>query len=215
MNQNITPSTKQKINELTLYHFRLCSNIGNNFEILMDIFSNKEQDVSSNPNQIGFEIHSKTKCLKFLQRHNLITSNNKITALGLTIILSYKLNISIFSVFILSQLYHYQTTIDKDMAYPYPTLVQWLESFSSASTICRNIYDMKQKRILDNNLRYRLARININTLNELKKYDKYLQEISQYVDDASEKIDDLISSDPLVIKQRTQNLKLLAGMNFA
>ena len=214
MNQNITSSTKQKINELTLCHFRLCSNIGNNFAILMDMFSNKEQDVSSNPNQIGFEIHSKTKCLEFLQRHNLII-DNKITALGLTVILSHKLNITILSVFILSQLYHYQTTIDKDMAYPYPTLAQWLESFSSASTICRNVYDMKQKLILDNNLRYRLARINIDKLNYLRKYDKYLQEISQYVDDVSEKIDDLISADPLVIKQRTQNLKLLAGMNFA
>jgi len=101
------------------------------------------------------------------------------------------------------------------MAYPYPTLVQWLESFSSASTICRNVYDIKQKQILDNNLRYRLTRININTLNELKKYDKHLQEISQYIDDTSEKINNLISTDPLVIKQRTQNLKLLAGMSFA
>jgi len=58
-------------------------------------------------------------------------------------------------------------------------------------------------------------RININKLNELKKYDKHLKAISQYVDYTSEKIDDLISADPLVIKQRTQNSKLLAGMNFA
>jgi len=35
------------------------------------------------------------------------------------------------------------------------------------------------------------------------------------VDDTSEKIDDLISADQLVIKHRSQNLKLLAGMNFA
>ena len=101
------------------------------------------------------------------------------------------------------------------MVFPYPILVQWFESFPSVSHIRKNINDMKQKRILDNNLRYRLTRINNDKLNYLKKYDKHLKAISQYVDYTSEKIDNLISADSLVIKQRSQNLKLLAGMNFA
>ena len=184
-------------------------------QIGFEIHTNKELDIMSKPNQIGFEIHTKTKCLEFLTKKNLMTNNNKITALGLIVILSYKLNISIFSVFILSKLYHWQTTIRKDIAFPLLTLEKSLELFPSASVICRNVYDMKQKQILDDNLRYRLVRINIEKLTELKKYDKHLQQISQYVEDVSEKIEDLISADQSVIKQRTQNLKLLAGMSFA
>jgi len=214
MNQELIPSTRQKINQLTLFHGRLCYNIGNNFVILMDIFSNKEYGIS-NHNRLGFEINSKRKCLEFLIERNLITKDHKITTLGLTVILSHKLCISIFSVFILSRLYNAQMTIRNDMVFPYPILVQWFESFPSVSHIRKNINDMKQKQILDNNLRYRLTRINSDKLNELKKYDKYLKAISQYVDDTSEKIDELISADPLVIKQRTQNLKLLSVMNFA
>jgi len=234
MNQKLMPSTRQKINELTLCHFKLWNKTGDRFLTLMDIFSNKEsavvlnpnqigfknntnkeQDTVLNPNQIGFKNNTKRQCLEFLAEKNLITKGHKITALGLTVILSHKLGITILSVFILSKLYHCQMTIRKDMAFPYPTLVCWLELFSSANTICRNVYDMKQKQILDNNLRYRLARINIDKLDEFKKYDRYFQQINQYVDGASEKIDDLISADTSVIKQRTQNLKLFAGMSFA
>jgi len=164
---------------------------------------------------LHFKTLSKRKDLKFLINKNLITKDYKITSLGLIVILSHKLNISIFSVFILSRLYYLQTTIRNDIFFPQPTLERIFESFPSVNHIRNNICDMKQKRIFDNNLRYRLIRINNNKLNELGKYDKYLQQISQYVDDVSEKIDDLISADTLVIKQRTQNLKLLAGMNFA
>jgi len=213
MNQKLTIHTSQKIKELTLHHFRLCDGIGYNFVMLMDIFSNKKQSNMSKPNQIGFEINPKTKCLEFLVKKNLITNSHKIIDRGMAVILSHKLDISIFSVFILSKLYHWQTTINKDMVFPLLTLERTFELFPSVSILCRNVYDMKQKQILDNNLRYRLARINTHTLNELKKYDKHLKAISQYVDDTSEKIDELISADSLVIKQRSQNLKLLA-MNF-
>ena len=236
MNQNITSSTKQKIKELTLHHFRLCDGIGDNFVVLTDIFSKKESsvmskpnqigfeinqnnelDTMSKPNQIGFEIHSETKYLEFLIKKNLITNNHKITALGLTVILSHKLNISIFSVFILSRLYYCQTTTRNDMFLPYPTLERWFESFPSVNHIRINISKMKQKRILDNNLRYRLARINIDKLNDLKKYDTHLLAISQYVDNTSEKIDNLISADPQIIIHRNKNLKLFAksGISFA
>ncbi len=211
MNQNITSSTKQKINQLTLHHFRLLDKPESNFVILSNIFTKK--DHVSNFNRLKFETQLKSKSLEFLQRYNLI-NNDKITTLGLVVILSHKLGISIFSVFILSRLYYCQITTNNDMVFPYPTLERWFESFPSVDHIRINISDMKQKRILDNNLRYRLTRINIHTLNELKKYDKHLKVISQYVDDTSEKIDDLISTDPLVIKQRSQNLKLLARMNF-
>jgi len=214
MNQKLTTPTKEKIVELTLYHFKLWSKTGDSFLTLMDIFSEKEPTILK-PNQIGFKNYSKAKCLEFLAKKNLITNSHMITVLGMAVILSHKLNISIFSVFILSKLHHWQTTINKDMAFPLLTLERTFELFPSVSILCRNIYDMKQKQVLDNNLRYRLARINIHTLNDLKKYDNYLKAISQYVDDTSEKIDALISADSLVIKQRTQNLKLLAGMNFA
>jgi len=80
----------------------------------MDIFSNKEPTAVLNPNQIGFKNSSKRQCLEFLAEKNLITKGYKITALGLAVILSYKLNITILSVFILSQLYHYQMKIRKD-----------------------------------------------------------------------------------------------------
>jgi len=214
MNQELMPSTRQKINQLTLFHGRLCHDIGNNFAILIDIFSNKEYKIS-NHNRLGFEIKSKRKSLEFLIERNLITQDHKLTTLGLVVILSHKLEISVFSVFILSRLYNAQMTIRNDMVFPYPILVQWFESFPSVNHIRKNINDMKQKQILDSNLRYRLTRINSDKLNYLKKYDKHLKAISQYVDDVSEEIDNLISADPLVIKQRTQNLKLLARMNFA
>ena len=212
MNQELMPSTRQKINQLTLFHFKLWNKTGDDFLILMNIFTKEEHIL--NHNQLGFKNHSKRKCLEFLMERNLITKDYKITSLGLTVILSHKLCISIFSVFILSKLYNAQMTIRNNMVFPYPILVQWFESFPSVIHIRKNINDMKQKRILDNNLRYRLTRINIHTLNELKKYDKHLKAISQYVDNTSEKIDDLISADSLVIKQRIQNLKLLARMNF-
>ena len=213
MNQELMQSTRQKIKQLTLYHFKLWNKTGDEFVILMDIFTKEEFIL--NPNRLGFKNYSKRNDLKFLMERNLITKDHKITTLGLTVILSHKLHLSIFSVFILSKLYNAQITIRNDMVFPHPILVQWFESFPHIGHIRRNIYDMKQKGILDNDLRYRLARININKLIELKKYDKHLKAISQYVDETSEKIDNLISVDPLVIKQRTQNLKLLAGTNFA
>jgi len=83
---------------------------------------------------------------------NLITKGHKITTLGITVVLSHKLSISIFSVFILSRLYNTQMTIRDDMVFPHPILEQWFESFPSVNNIRRNIYDMKQKGILDNNL---------------------------------------------------------------
>ncbi len=234
MNQKLTIPTRQKIKDLTLHHFRLCDGVGDNFAILMDIFSNKEpstmskpnqigfeikpnkeQSTMSKPNQIGFEIKSKTKCLKFLTEKNLIIKDNKITALGISVILSHKLGIPIFSVFILSKLYCWQTTINKEMVFPLLTLYRTFELFPSVSILCRNVYSMKQKQILDNNLRYRIVRININTLNDYKKYDKYFQQISQYVDDTSEKIENLITVDPLVTNLRDRNLKLFAGINCA
>jgi len=107
----ITSSTRKKINQLTLSNFRLCDNIGNNFAILMDIFSNKETYEISNYNRLKFEINSKRNSLEFLIDKNLITSNYKITTLGIVVILSHKLGISIFSVFILSRLYYCQITI--------------------------------------------------------------------------------------------------------
>jgi len=220
MNQNIrdmiTPFTSEKINQLTLSNFRLCDNIGNNFTILMDIFSNKEYGIS-NYNRLKFEIKSKRKSLEFLINRNLITKDHKITTLGIVVILSHKLDISIFSVFILSKLYNAQMTIRKDMFIPYPILEQWFESFPPVNHIRINISDMTQKGILDNNLRYRLAGINITKLDELRKYDKYLKAINQYVDDVSIKIDKLISADPQVINHRNKNLELFAksGMNFA
>ncbi len=212
MNQNITSSTRKKINQLTLYNFRLLNKTESNFITLMNIFT-KEVSVSK-CNRLHFETLSKRECLEFLIERNLITQNHKLTTLGLVVILSHKLDISIFSIFILSRLYYCQITTNNDMFFPYPTLERWFESFPSVDHIRNNINDMKQKRILDNDLRYRLARININTLNELKRYDKHLKVISQYVDYTSEKIDNLISADQLVIKQRTQNLKLFTGMNF-
>ena len=214
MNQELIASTRQKINQLTLFHGRLCHDIGNNFAILLYIFSNKEY-VISNPNRLGFEIDSKKKDLEFLMERNLITKDCKITTLGITVILSHKLHISILSVFILSKLYNAQITIRNDMVFPYPILVQWFESFPSVEHIRVNLSDMRQNGILDNNSRHSLVRININKLIELKKYDKHLKAISQYVDDTSEKIDDLISADSTVISHRNKNLKLLAGMNFA
>ena len=213
MNQNITSSTRQKINQLTLYHFKLWNKTGDIFLTLLDIFL--KEDIILKCNRLHFKTLSKRECSEFLIERSLITQNHKLTTLGFVVILSHKLDISIFSVFILSKLYNSQITIRNDMVFPHPILVQWFESFPHISHIRRNIYDMKQKGILDNDLRYRLARINIHTLNELKKYDKPLKAISQYVDDTSEKIDELISADPLVIKQRSQNLKLLSGMKFA
>jgi len=212
MNQNITSFTREKINDLTLYHFKLWNKNGNNFSILNDIFTKEDNILKCN--RLHFKTLSKRKDFEFLVNKNLITNSHKITVLGLVVILSHKLNIPIFSVFILSKLYHWQTTIRNDIFFPQPTLERIFESFPSVNNIRNNICDMKQKQILGNNLRYRLVRININTLNELKKYDRYLQQISRYVDDTSEKIDDLISADPLIIKQRNQNLKSLAGMNF-
>ena len=206
----ITPFTREKIHQLTLYHFRLLDKHESNFLTLLDIFT-KEDNISK-VNRLTFETLPNLKSLEFLQRHDLM-NDNKITPLGLTVVLSHKLHISIFSVFILSQLYHYQMLIKKNMVYPYLTLEQWFESFPSVSTVCRNVYDMKQKGILDNNLRYRLARINIDKLDDLKRYDKYLQQISQYVNDVSIKIDNLISSDPQVINHRNKNSKLFIGMN--
>ncbi len=213
MNQNITSSTRQKINQLTLYYFRLLNKTASSFAILYNIFT-KEDYISDNC-QLFFENQIKRNRLKLLVKRNLITKDRKITILGITVILSHKLHISILSVFILSKLYNAQITIRNDMAFPYPMLEQWFESFPSVEHIRINLFDMRQNGILDNNLRRSLVRININKLNELKKYDTYLKAISQYVDYTSEKIDDLISADPLVIKQRTQNSKLLAGMNFA
>jgi len=213
MNQNITLSTRKKINQLTLFYFRLLNKPEGSFAILYNIFT-KEDYISDNC-QLFFENQIKRNRLKLLAKSNLITKDYKITTLGITVILSHKLSISILSVFILSKLYNAQTTIRDDMAFPYPILVQWFESFPSVEHIRVNLSDMRQNGIIDNNSQYSLVRININKLIELKKYDKHLKVISQYVDETSEKIDDLISADPLVIKQRTQNLKLLAGMNFA
>ncbi len=213
MNQNITLSTRKKINQLTLFCFRLLNKPENGFVVLYNIFT-KEDHISNN-NQLLFENCIKRNYLKLLVERNLITKNHKITTLGMTVILSHKLHISIFSVFILSKLYDAQITIRNDMVLPYPMLVQWFESFPSVKHMRVNLCYMRQKGILDNNSRRRLVRININKLIELKKYDKHLKAISQYVDDTLEKIDELISADSLVIKQRSQNLKLLAGMNFA
>ncbi len=215
MNQKLTAPTRQKIKELTLHHFRLCDGIGDNFGILMDIFSKKESTAMSKPNQIGFKNNSRTKCLKFLTEKNLITKDNKITALGISVILSHKLCIPIFSVFILSKLYCWQTTINKEMAFPLLTLERTFELFPSVSILCRNVYSMKQKQILDDNLRHRIVRISISTLNDYKKYDKYFQQVSQYVDNASEKIEELITVDPLVTNLRDRNLKLFASINCA
>jgi len=209
----ITSSTRKKINQLTLFHFKFMTKTGDRFLTLIDIFT--KEDDSLNYNRLKFRLWPKRNSLEFLIDKNLITSNYKITTLGIVVILSHKLGISIFSVFILSRLYYCQITTSNDMFFPYPTLERWFESFPSVNHIRINISDMKQKRILDNNLRYRLARINIDKLNELGKYNKYLKAISQYVDDTSEKIDDLISADPLVISNRTKNLKLFAGMSFA
>lgn len=212
MNQHLISLTKQKIKELTLCHFRLLDNTESNFVVLSDIFT-KEESISK-CKRLTFETQPKTKCLEFLQRHNLITDNYRITALGFVVILSHKLGISVFSIFILSKLYNAQITIKNDMFFPYPILDQWFESFPSVNHIRNNISNMKQKQILDNNLRYRLARINLDKLNDLKKYDKYLKIISQYVDDVSIKIDNLISADPQVIKHREKNSKLFAGIKF-
>jgi len=213
MNQNITLSTRQKINHLTLFCFRLLNNPECSFTILYNIFT--KEDHISNYNQMKFENSIKINRLKFLVERSLITKDYKITTLGITVILSHKLSIPVFSVFILSKLYNAQITIRNDMVFPYPILEQWFESFPSVGHIRTNLSDMRQNGIIDNNSRHRLVRININKLIELKKYDKHLKVISQYVDDISEKIDELISADPLIIKQRTQNLKLLSGMNFA
>jgi len=213
MNQNITSSTRQKINQLTLFYFRLLNKTASSFAILYNIFT--KEDYISNNSQLLFENCIKRNRLKLLVKRNLITKDYKITILGLVVILAHKLSISVLSVFILSKLYDAQITIRNDMVFPYPMLVQWFESFPSVEHIRINLFDMRQNGIIDNNLRHSLARININKLIELKKYDKHLKAISQYVDETSEKIDDLISADPLVIKQRNQNLKLLAGMNFA
>ncbi len=213
MNQNITLSTRKKINKLTLFCFRLLNNPESSFTILYDIFT--KEDHISNYNQLKFENCIKRNRLKLLVERNLITKDYKITTLGITAILSHKLSISVFSVFILSKLYDAQITIRNDMVFPYPILEQWFESFPSVGFIRVNLSDMRQNGIIDNNSRHRLVKININKLNYLKKYDIYLKTISQYVDDTSEKIDELISADPLVIKQRTQNLKLFTGMNFA
>ena len=114
-------------------------------------------------------------------------------------------------------MYNIQATVRKDFFIPYPMLEQRFESFPSVNIIRKNISDMKQKGILNNNLRYRLAGINLDKLDELRKYDKYLQVISQYVDDVSIKIDNLISADTHVISFRNKNLEMYAktGMNFA
>ncbi len=213
MNKNITSSTRKKINKLTLFRFRLLNRPESIFAILCDIFT--KEDHISNYNQLKFENCIKRNSLKFLVKMNLITKDYKITPLGMTVILSCKLHISIFSVFILSKLYNAQITIRNDMVIPYPILVQWFGSFPSVKHMRVNLCNMRQDGILDNNSRRRLVRININKLIELKKYDTHLKAISQYVDDVSEKIDELISVDPLIIKQKSQNLKLLAGINFA
>ena len=213
MNQNITSSTRQKINQLTLFYFRLLNKAESSFVILYNIFT--KEDYISNNSQLLFENQIKRNRLKLLVKSNLITKDYKITILGITVILAHKLSISVLSVFILSKLYNAQTTIRDDMVFPYPMLAQWFESFPSVEHIRINLFDMRQNGIIDNNLRHSLARININKLIELKKYDKHLKAISQYVDETSEKIDNLISADPLIIKQRNQNLKLLAGINFA
>ena len=213
MNQNITLSTRQKINQLTLYYFRLLNKRACSFVILYNIFT-KEGYISDNT-QLLSENCIKRNRLKLLAKSNLITKDYKITILGIVVILSHKLSISVFSVFILSKLYNAQITIRNDMVFPNPILEQWFESFPSVDNIRINLFNMRKNGTLDNNLRHSLARININTLNYLKKYDTYLKAISQYVDDVSEKIDELISADPLIIKQRTQNLKLFTGMNFA
>lgn len=207
----ITPFTREKIHQLTLYHFRLLNKHESNFITLLDIFT-KEDNISK-VNQLTFE--TQLKSLEFLHTHNLI-NNDKITPLGLAVILSHKLHISIFSIFILSKLYYCQMTIKKDMFFPNPVLEQWFESFPSLSRIRRNVYDMKQKGILDSNLRYRLTRINLYKLDELRKYDKYLKAINQYVGDVSIKIDNLISADPHVTSFRNKNLEMFAKttMNF-
>jgi len=144
MNQNITSSTRKKINQLTLYYFRLLNKRESGFAILYNIFT-KEDHISDN-NWLLFENHIKRNRLKLLVKRNLITNDYKITTLGITVILSHKLHLSIFSVFILSKLYNAQITIRNDMVFPYPILEQWFESFPSIHHIRINLFDMRQKR---------------------------------------------------------------------
>ncbi len=71
MNKNITLSTRQKINQLILFNFRLLNRPESIFAILYNIFA--KEDHISNYNQMKFESCIKRNSLKFLVKMNLIT----------------------------------------------------------------------------------------------------------------------------------------------
>lgn len=200
MNQSkITQDTRQRIRELTLFHFRL-ENTSMNFKTLENIFN-------------GHMCYHETDSTSFLHDRKLLTKDNGITHLGVAFVLSNKLNITVLSVFVLSRLYYCQMTINEKMVIPRPTLMTFFDSFTNDETIRKLVRVMKHKKLLDSQLSRQLIRINTKSLVVLKKYNDYFFTINNYLVEINEKIDELLLNDKFLIKKRTDNAKLWGNMN--
>lgn len=194
MIQEITESTRKQIRKSYMLNFRLHSHTLR-FQALDKIFNNKKHSVEP-------------PILEFLKDRSLIDEYNHITPLGITVVLSHKLDINIKSVFVLAELYHHQSVGNETLVIPVPLLLRHFE-FQNIGHIKRQINYLKEKQILDN-LEAHQLRISIECFNIFKKnYHSYFLQIKEYLDTTNQHISTIVENDLLVVKNREKRMRLV------
>lgn len=193
---NITQDTQDRIKRLLPFHLKL-SNDGDRFKTLYSLFySNPVND------QEG---------IQFLQQKKMIDLENNILPRGLTVILSNEFGVNAISIMLLSKVYVFQAFAPSDTCFPKITLQRLFSNFVSKETINARVTDLRSKNLVISPGHNQL-RIPLDSFVNLTKFQKSIISISDYFDSRNDMAETLITKDPNIQQNISQNQKLLSDM---